>query len=303
MDSLKLRMAELIDPTLRPERIASGFGFTEGPLWRPDQSLLFSDMPQDKRRRWHARTGVTVERAESNKCNGMTIDNAGALIVCEHSTSSVVREGTDGSRVVLADRWNGRELNSPNDVIVANDGAVLFTDPAFGRMPVFGVQRPLELDFCGVYRVTRAGNLQLLADDFGQPNGLCLSPDESRLYVNDTEHAHIRSFHYDPNGELSDGRIFADGITEVEDNSDGFVDGMKVDELGNVYVSGPGGIWIFDQTGEKLGVIEVPEKVANFNWGGSDWQTLYITASTSIYRIRTRVRGNQLGYMRRSLGA
>lgn len=291
-------MADLIEPMSRLERVASGFGFTEGPVWMPDQSLLFSDMPHDKRRRWREYEGVTIERAESHKCNGMTIDNGGALIVCEHSTSRVVREAADGSRTVLAERWKGRELNSPNDVIVASDGAVLFTDPVYGRMPVFGVERDLELEFRGVYRVTRAGELQLLAADFGQPNGLCLSPDESRLYVGDTERAHIRSFQYDANGALSDDRVFASGISAVSDNSDGFVDGMKVDELGNLYVTGPEGIWIFDPGGNRIGTIEVPEKVSNLNWGDSDWRTLYITASTSVYRVRTKVRGNQLGYMR-----
>src|SRR5437764_495683 len=157
-----------------------------------DGSRHFSDMPGDKRRRWHPDEGVTVLRDPSNKCNGMTRDNDGNLIVCEHVTSSVVRERPDGARETLATHWGDKELNSPNDVVVASDGSIIFTDPTYGRMPGFGVERPQDLDFQGVYRIPAGGgDLQLLIDDFAQPNGLCFTPDESQLYINDTVHAHI----------------------------------------------------------------------------------------------------------------
>jgi gluconolactonase len=294
MHSEKLRT--LVDERAEVERVATGFTFTEGPIWMPDGSLHFSDMPADKRRRWHPDEGVTVLRDPSNKCNGMTLDNDGNVIVCEHVTSSVVRESPDGGRETLATHWGEKELNAPNDVIVARDGSILFSDPTYGRMPVFGLEREQELDFQGVYRIPAGGGLELLVDDFEQPNGLCFSPDESLLYVNDTARAHIRVFDVGPGHQLSNGRVLAEGIGDgvIEH---GVVDGMKIDELGNVYVTGPEGVWVFGSDGEHLGVIKVPEGTGNVNWGDEDWMSLYIAASSSIYRVRMQVGGNRLGYM------
>jgi gluconolactonase len=295
------QVRELVDEDAAVERIATGFTFTEGPIFMPDGSLHFSDMPGDKRRRWHPEDGVSVLLEPSRKGNGMTRDNDGNLIVCEHVTSSVVRESPDGRRDILAYHWQGRYLNSPNDVIVASDGSILFSDPTYGRMPGFGIERAQDLDFQGVYRIPPGGgpgDLQLLMDDFGQPNGLCLSPDESLLYVNDTPRAHIRVFDVGPDHQLSRGRVFAEGIGDGDLEKGGLVDGMKLDERGNVYVTGPGGVWIFAPDGEHLGVIEVPEPVGNVNWGGDDWHDLFIPASTSVYRVRMNVGGNRLGYMR-----
>jgi gluconolactonase len=292
------KLHELVDPSATVEQIATGFIFTEGPIWMPDGSLHFSDMPGDKRRRWHPADGVSVLRDPSNKCNGMTRDNEGNLVVCEHVTSSVVREHPDGSRETIASHYDGKELNSPNDVIVASDGSVLFSDPTYGRMPVFGVEREQELDFQGVYRLAGGtGDPELLVGDFGQPNGLCFSTDESLLYVNDTPRAHIRVFDVGPDHALSNGRVFAEGIGDG-DIAKGVVDGMKLDERGNIYVSGPQGVWVFDPDGEHLGTIDVPENVGNLNWGGDGWSTLFIAASTSIYRVQMKVGGNRLGYMR-----
>jgi gluconolactonase len=280
------------------EQIATGFTFTEGPIWMADGSLHFSDMPGDKRRRWHPEEGVTVLRDPSNKCNGMTLDNDGNLIVCEHVTSSVVREKPDGTRETLATHWGDKELNSPNDVIVASDGAIYFSDPWYGRMPVFGIERERELGFQGVYRIgPDGGDPQLLVDDFEQPNGLCFSPDESLLYVNDTERAHIRVFDVGPNHQLSNGRVFAENIGDGDLAKGGLVDGMKADERGNIYVTGPGGIWVISPEAEQLGVLEVAENTGNLNWGGDDWKELYIPSSTSVYRIRMKVAGNRLSYM------
>jgi len=292
------KVHELVDTSADVEQIATGFLFTEGPIWRADGSLHFSDMPDDKRRRWHPDEGVTVLRDPSNKCNGMTLDADGNLIVCEHVTSSVVRERPDGTRETLATHYQGKELNSPNDVIVAGDGSILFTDPTYGRMPVFGIEREQELSFQGVYRIPAGGReLQLLVDAFAQPNGLCLYPNESLLYVNDTDRAHIRVFEVGVGFSLSAGRVVADGIGTGDMESGELVDGMKLDERGNIYVTGPKGVWMISADGDRLGVIQVPENVGNVNWGDEDWRTLYIAASTSIYRIRMDVGGNRLGYM------
>jgi gluconolactonase len=281
------------------ERIGSGFRFIEGPVWDPvDGALYFSDMPGDVRRRWTEDDGVSEVRRPSNKCNGMAYDARGALLVCEHSTSRLVREEPDGSTTVLASHWEGRELNSPNDVIVTLTGDVYFTDPTFGRTAGFGVARERELDFQGVYRIPAGTDrLELVADDFAQPNGLCMSPDESVLYVNDTARAHIRAFPVGPEGPGSAGPVLAEGLGGGEDG--GVADGMKADSEGNIYVTGPGGVWVLDPSGAHLGTLEVPEVVANLNWGGPGWSTLFLTASTSLYRARTNAVGAPVPNMRR----
>jgi gluconolactonase len=291
------RLDALVQPGATIELLATGFVFTEGPIWRDDGSLHFSDIPGDKRRRWHPAEGVTVLRDPNNKGNGMTLDNDGSLLVCEHATSSLVRERPDGTREVVASHWEGRELNSPNDVIVARDGSVYFTDPWYGRKPVWGVERERELGFQGVYRVAPDdGRLELLADDFEMPNGVCLTPDESQLLVNDTPRAHIRVFDVAADGSLAGGRVLFAGVGSAAEG-EAVVDGMKLDEHGNVYVSGPGGVWVISPEGEHLGTIELPEIVGNMNWGGPDWRTLYVCASTSLYSIAMSVAGNRLGYM------
>src|SRR6266511_6222328 len=193
---------ELVAQDSELEQLGTGFTFTEGPLWNPDGFLLFSDMPGDVRRRWDPDSGVTEVANPSNKGNGMTFDLDGRLLVCEHVTSSLVRmdpDGTGSGREVLASHYDGKELNSPNDVIVADDSSIYFSDPWYGRMPVFGLERQRELGFQGVYRIAPGGgDPQLLVDDFEQPNGLCFSPDESLLYINDTPRAHIRVFDTQP---------------------------------------------------------------------------------------------------------
>ncbi len=207
--------AELVDLWAPVRQIGTGFEFTEGPIWHPrEHHLLFSDMPGDVRRRWD-RSGITEVMRPANKCNGMTYDADLNLIVCEHATSTLVRERTDGRREVLASHFDGRELNSPNDVVVKSDGAIYFSDPWYGRMPVYGVERPRQLGFQGVYRIPPGGGQpQLLVERmlFDQPNGLCFCPDESKLYVNDTVQHVIRVFDVKPDGLLANGRIFASGI-------------------------------------------------------------------------------------------
>ena len=297
---------ELVDEDAELERLGTGFTFTEGPIWNPAGYLLFSDMPGDVRRRWDAETGVTEVANPSNKGNGMTLDNEGRLVVCEHVTSSVVRmdpDGTGSGREVLATHYERRELNSPNDVVVKSDGAIYFTDPTYGRMPGFGIEREQDLDFQGVYRIPPGGgDPQLLVDDFAQPNGLCFSTDESLLYINDTERAHIRVFDVQPDGSIANSRVLADGIGTASLEIGDLVDGMKLDERGNVWVTGPGGVCVFNPDGEHIGTVEVPENVGNLNWarppGGPDWNCLFIAASSSVYRIQCKVSGNRLPYMR-----
>ena len=284
------------------QRLGTGFTYTEGPLWHPDGYLLFSDMPGDVRRRWDEESGVTEVANPSNKGNGMTWDLDGRLLVCEHVTSSLVRmdpDGTGSGREVLAIHYEGRELNSPNDVIVKSDGTIYFSDPTYVRMPGFGHEREQELEFQGVYRLPAGGGeLELVVDDFAQPNGLCFTADESLLYINDTDRAHIRVFEVGSDGSLSGGDVLADGIGTGELESGELVDGMKLDESGNIWVTGPKGVWVFSPEGEHLGVLEVPENVGNLNWGGPGWNWLFVPASTSMYRVQTKVSGNRLPYMR-----
>ncbi len=187
----------------------------------------------------------------------------------------------------LASHWQGRALNSPNDVIVARDGGIYFSDPTYGRMPYYGVEREPELDFQGVYRIGADGGLELLVDDFAQPNGLCFSRDECRLFVNDTGRMHIRVFAHAADGALTHDRVWAETTGEAP----GAPDGMKIDAAENLYCTGPGGIHVFAPDASCLGVILTPEGTANFTWGDADMRSLFITASSSLYRIRVRVPG------------
>ena len=297
---VKREFEELIDTWAAVSQVGTGFTFTEGPIWHPvDHYLLFSDMPADVRRRWDQRGGVREVKRPSNKCNGMTYDQDMNLIVCEHATSSLVRERTDGQREVLASHFEGYELNSPNDVVVKSDGSIYFSDPWYGRMPVYGVERPRQLGFQGVYRVPPGGGEPVLEVDrhmFDQPNGLCFSPDEHRLYVNDTVQALIRVFDVSTYGSLLNGRVFASGI--VSEREPGLPDGMKCDSRGNVWCTGPGGVWVYAPSGELIGKVRVPEMVANLAWGGPDFQTLYMCATHSVYSVKTKVRPRLEPYMR-----
>ena len=288
----------LIDEHAPVRQVGSGFTFTEGPIWHPVYHyLLFSDMPADTRRRLD-RTGVSEAARPSNKGNGMTYDKDLNLLVCEHATSTVARIGPSGRREVIASHFEGRELNSPNDICVKSDGAIYFTDPWYGRMPHYGVERPRVLGFQGVYRIPPGGGApQLLVDRymFSQPNGITFSPDEKLLYVNDTEQANIRVFDVAPDGSLRNGRIFAAGIRESM--LAGLPDGMKCDQEGNIWCTGPGGIWVYQPTGRLIGKVSIPEMPANLAWGGPDWRTLYVCATTSVYAVETRIGPRAEPYM------
>ena len=293
------KLEQLIDPSSEVERVATGFTFTEGPIWNhAGEFLLFSDMPGDVRRRWSERGGVEEVMRPSNKCNGMVYDRDGNLLVCEHVTSSLVREHPDGRRETLATHYQGKELNSPNDVVTRSDGTIYFSDPIFGRVPGFGLEREQDLSFQGVYRIAPGGgdpDLVVSEDEFEQPNGLCFSPDESLMYINDTPRALIRVYDVQGDGSLTNGRPFAANIGSgvIEE---GIPDGMKCDQQGNIWVTGPKGVWVFSPEGEHLGTVEVPENVGNIAWGGPDWKMLYMPSSTSLYRVATKVASARLPY-------
>ena len=298
--TLRSEFEDLIDPYAPVGQVGTGFDFTEGPIWHPvDQYLLFSDMPGRRAPALGQPSAACVEaRRPSNKCNGMTYDAELNLIVCEHATSSLIRERPDGRREVLASHFENQELNSPNDVCVHSSGAIYFSDPWYGRMPVYGVERPRQLGFQGVYRVPPGGGAPKLLVDrhlFDQPNGLCFSPDERVLYVNDTVQALIRVFDVNADGSLSNPRVFASGIrSELEP---GLPDGMKCDQRGNVWVTAPGGVWVYSPAGDLLGKVRLPEMVANLAWGGPDFRTLYLTATHSVYAVPTKVGPRHEPYM------
>jgi gluconolactonase len=291
---------EIRDPRFRTivgddaplEVLGSGFWFTEGPIWHPvEKHLTFSDIPGNHIRRWSAAGGFVSFRNPSNKTNGNTYDRQGRMLSCEHATSRVTRTDLDGKITVLVTHYKDKTLNSPNDIVVKSDGRIYFTDPTYGRTADFGLLREPELDFRGVYRMDEdGGNLTLLADDFIQPNGLCFSRDERRLFVNDTERGHIRVFDVDAKGLLTGGNVLA----QLTGPGDGGPDGMKVDRDNNLYCCGPGGLHVLTADGHSLGVIKTPEALANFTWGDEDMQSIFLTASTSLYRVRTRTPGVRL---------
>lgn len=271
------------------ERVATGFMFTEGPLWHGrDGYLLFSDMPGDHLRKWSPQQGVTTFRRPCNQSNGLAWDRQGRLIACEHASSRLTRTEPDNTITVLASHYGDKELNSPNDVVVRADGTIYFTDPTYGRVEYYGRPRECQLAFRGVYCIKPDGGaLRLLADDFAQPNGLCFSADEAQLFVNDTERGHIRVFDVRADGTLTGGRVWATTTGEGA----GRPDGMKIDARSNVYCCGPGGVHVFAPDATCLGVINMPEGTANFTWGDADYRSLYITASSSLYRTRTLIPG------------
>ncbi len=275
-------MERILPLDAKPEKLAGAFRFTEGPVWlRAAEELLFSDIPSDRIVVWrmrHEGPGIDTFRHPSGQSNGLTLDGEGRLIACEHKNRRVSRTEKDGTVTVLAERFRGKRLNSPNDVVVSRNGSVYFTDPPYGVAP-----EERELDFQGVYRLDpRAGSLSLLVEDFVKPNGLAFSPDGKTLYVADTERNHIRAFAVGPDGSLGRGREFA----PVKGP-----DGMKVDRDGNVYCTSSDGVVVLDPSGKRLGVIEVPEVPANCAFGDPDWKTLFMTCRTGLYGVRIAVPG------------
>ena len=271
------------------EQLGTGYGGemgpAEGPVWcREKGYLLFSDISNDRRLKWTPGLGVTVYQESTNRANGLTRDRQGRLIACEHESRRVTRVEPDGSITVIANSYRGWRLNRPNDAVVRSDGSIFFTDPA-----TFDVES--ELDLFGVYRVTPdLSRINLLVRDFVLPNGLAFSPDESVLYISDSRRGHIRAFDVEPNGTLAlaTDRVFC----ELDGEGPGVPDGMKVDVEGNVYCTGPGGIWIIAASGKLLGrILTGPEPPSNVAWGEDDWKTLFYTTRHSLGRIRLKIGG------------
>lgn len=266
------------------ERLATGFVFTEGPLWHPDGFYYFVDVRSSVLYRIVPGRAPEVVREKTGGGNGTTFDLQGRLVICEGDNRRVARMAADGRAVeVLVDRFEGKRLNRPNDVVCKSDGSIYFTDPGL-RVPL--AER--ELPYAGVYRVMPDGVTSLVAD-FEYPNGLAFSPDERRLYVANTRWAqYIHVLDLDPSGKMIRRRIFADMSS---DETDGVPDGMKVDVDGRVYCTGPGGTWVFAPDGARLGIIRTSEVPANLAFGGPDLRTLFLTARTSVYTLRVKVPG------------
>jgi sugar lactone lactonase YvrE len=289
------RLLDLIDPNTPVEQIATGYTFTEGPIWHPrDNHLTFSDIYGNAQYRWDPKDGVRTYRQPSDESNGNTLDFDGNLITCEHKGRrlSITRPG--GTPETLVSHWNGKRLNSPNDCIVAPNGDVLFTDPAVGLRQPDGTIVGQEYPHLGVFRYTPSTQqLTLLADDFDAPNGIVTTDDGKTLYVNDSRHGHVRIFNVAPNGSLRNGRIFC----KLETGGDRVIpDGMKLDSRGNLYVTANHalGIFVYAPDATLLGHIGVGENPANLAWGESDWQTMFVTAQSSVYRLRMKVPGQAI---------
>lgn len=297
------------------ERVATGFQWTEGPVWMPAGYLLFAEIPSNSIRKWIPGHEVSIFLQPSGYkgsasyggpepgSNGMTIDARGRLTVAGHAQRDVWRLETanpHGPLTLLADRYQNKRLNSPNDLVYKRDGSLYFTDPPYGLRTQNDRDSEKELPFNGVYRIPGAleqkpgtepmrEKLQLLIKDLPRPNGITFSPDEHYLYVDNSEPQKLwMRYAVNSDGTLQGGTVFYDATS---DRAPGAPDGMKVDQKGNLYSAGPGGVWIFSPDAKHLGTIRMPEKVANLAWGGADAKTLYIMASTSIYRVELKVAG------------
>ena len=295
------RLHDLVAADVSIERVAGGLIFTEGPVWRGG-ALLFSDIPNNRIARWRRLPeGPELTTFATGHSNGLTLDRQGRVLAAEHGGRRVTRIADDGTRTVLAEKFEGKRLNSPNDIVVRSNGDIYFTDPPYAvQIGTPGMARPAgwwkapipgtELPFQGVYRLTPQGSLHLLIDDFALPNGLAFSPDESILYICDSAHKHIRALEVARDGGLKNSRILLD----MSSTEPGVPDGMKIDVQGNIFCTGPGGIWVCRADGALLGRVILPELPANVGWG-EDGSVLFATARTSVYRIQTETRGAILG--------
>ena len=292
IDQTAPELEKLIATSEPIQELAEGFGGPQGPAegplwWNEGRYLLFSDIHNDKRMKYVPGQGATVFQEPTNRANGLTRDLQGRLLACEHDSRRVTRQELDGSLTVIANSFQGRRLNRPNDVVVKSDGSIYFTDPWTNPL----APEEWDLTFAGVYRLSPdLGTMSLLVADFVLPNGLAFSPDESVLYINDTRRRHIRAFDLLPNGTLAKqtDRVFA----ELGGDEPGVPDGMKVDVEGNVYCGGAGGIWIFDPRGKKLGrIIHGAPATTNVAFGGDDWKTLYFTSRSHLGSVKVKVPG------------
>ncbi|MEX2263843.1 MAG: SMP-30/gluconolactonase/LRE family protein [Bryobacteraceae bacterium] len=282
------------------EKLAGGFTFTEGPVWMREGYLLFSDIPNNVINKWTPDGKVSVFRKPAGYdgtdapagafigSNGLTLDKEGRLIICEHGNGRMTRLEKDGKLTVLAAKFEGKRLNSPNDAVFKSDGSLYFTDPPYG-FPKQDDDPKKELSFNGIFRLA-GGKLQLLHKDLNRPNGLAFSPDEKILYVANShpERKTWTRFDVRADGTIANPKIFYDVTKET---AAGLPDGMKIDTKGNLYCTGPGGVWIFSPDGKHMGTVQPPEIPANCHWGDADGKTLYMTARTGLYRIRLNIAG------------
>jgi gluconolactonase len=291
----------IVPPDANIEKLHGGFVFVEGPVWVDADGggyLLFSDIPANVVYKWTPAGELTrfvdpvTEEGSTvggeGGSNGLTLDAEGRLILCEHGNRRLARLEDDGTRVTLADYYDGKRLNSPNDAVLHSDGSLYFTDPPFG-LPKQNYNPAKELPFSGIFRLRTDGSLELLERGLSAPNGIALSPDEKTLYVanSDAEQKVWMAYDVENDGTLGTGRVFFDASAATEP---GVPDGMKVDRAGNVYATGPGGVWVFSPEGRHLGTIRPDEIPANVGWG-DDGRTLYMTAHTALYRIRLNAEG------------
>jgi gluconolactonase len=302
----------IVPADAKVEKLAGDFQFVEGPIWVHSNGqgyLLFSDIPANVIRKWDPKSGVSVFLEKSGftgtdasnvggqtnngfgmvnliGSNGITLDKQGRIVFCQHGDRQISRLEKDGKRTVLASRYEGKRFNSPNDLVFKSDGALYFTDPTAGlRLQDKDPER--ELPFAGVYRLAK-GKVKLLSKDFARPNGIAFSPDEKYLYVNDTAKKIIMRFDVQPDGGVTNGQVITDMNS---DTAPGAPDGMKVDQKGNIYCTGPGGFWIMSPDGKHIATVKTKELPANLNWGDDDAKTLYLTARTGLYRMRLNIAG------------
>jgi gluconolactonase len=274
---------DVVDHNAKLSVVGTGFGFTEGPVWDAAGFLYVSDETINKIFRLHP-DGKKEEVIALGDPDGNTFDRQHRLIDCASVLRAIIEVTPDGKYKILADHYDGKKLNSPNDVIVGPDGALYFTDP---NMDLVAGEKQ-EIPFQGVYRLDTEGHLKLLTRDLTQPNGLAFSPDGKHFYVDDSEKRNIRVYDVAADGTLTNGRVFGE---EPGGKGDGVPDGMRVDKNGNLFVTGPKGIWVWDAKGNHLGTLVMPEQPANLNWGDKDYRTLYITATTSVYRLEMKTQG------------
>lgn len=296
------RLDAVLDPGARIEVVASGFEWSEGPVWdRTAGALLFSDIPNNVVLKWDPKLGLSqflkpagytgvLPYGREPGSNGLLFDAQGRLILCQHGDRRLARLETEGGLRTLADNYQGKRLNSPNDAVLHSSGAIYFTDPPYGLPKQWDDPRR-ELDFCGVFRLAPDGNLTLLTREMTRPNGIAFSPDEKTLYVaqSDPKAALWKAFPVQPDGSLAPGRVFAD-VTSMAGKLPGLPDGLKLDVQGNLWATGPGGVHIYAPDGTRLGRLDTGEATANVAWGG-DSSVLYITADMYLCRIQTRTRG------------